>query len=379
MGESMPVMSCKEEGKPGYKYGESGKCYTYTEGDEEGRKRSKQKAYIQGAAISSRTGEPMHKEDAAVFQDMLEEEENLEKAINYDKFVDDGVGLIIEYPEEKKELAIKSAFEEVVNEIEKFNPNHGTDGRFSYSRQGGHGPVPEGGRAEAGELGSFNRCGGEAVNSQGQKVRGVQWISRDDQFKGGCHQYVVGDRASEDKAIAAAEADQKKYTSKGIDVADVHVATPSWKGKKVKDMTKEELAECKKAKREGGCPKLRKQIGFMKMDEEQHLVYGIVLVPDIEDLQGDIVSKEDIEAAAHDYLVNSRLIKAQHRAPTDAEVVESYITQQDLPMGRGVAPAGSWIMVTKVHSNAMWAAIKKGDITGYSIGGMGTREQIQEE
>jgi hypothetical protein len=33
-------------------------------------------------------------------------------------------------------------------------------------------------------------------------------------------------------------------------------------------------------------------------------------------------------------------------------------------------------MVTKIHSGAMWEAIKKGDITGYSIGGTGTREEM---
>ena len=366
----MPVMGCSNEGKPGYKYGESGKCYTYSEGDEEGRKRAKQKAYIQGAAISSRTGEPMHKEDAAIFQEILDETENLEKGINYDKFIDDGEGLIIEYPEDK--------------DVKKYNQNHDKEsGRFASGQPNHHGPIPQGDRgASAGELGSFNRCGGDAINSQGQKVRGVQWISRDDEFKGGCHQYVVGDRASEDAAIAAAEADQKKFTgqtSKGMDVQDVHVAGPSWKGKKRSEMTKEELEECKKARREGGCPKVHKEIGIIKMDDEQHLVYGLVLVPDVEDLQGDIVSKEDIEEAAHDYLVHSRLIKAQHRSPTDADVVESYVTPVDVQLGKGIAPAGSWIMVTKIHSNAMWDAIKKGDITGYSIGGIGTREPIQEE
>lgn len=357
----MPVMSCNEKGKPGYKYGESGKCYTYSEGDEEGRKRAKQKAYIQGAAISARTGEPMHKADAEMIQEILDEAENLEKAVDYGKFYDDGEGLIIEYPENKPAA-----------EVAKYNPNHDKEsGRFTS----GHGAP------SAGEGGSFNKCGG-GINSSGQKVSGVQWESRDGQFKGSCHQYVIGDRASEDKAIAAAKKDQAKYTGsseKGMDVQDIHVSGPSWKGKKRSEMTKEELEECKKARREGGCPKVRKEISFFKMDEEQRLVYGIVLVPDVEDLQGDIVSKEDIEAAAHDYLVNSRLIKAQHRAPTDADVVESYVSTVDIQMGKGIAPAGSWIMVTKVHSNAMWDAIKKGDITGYSIGGLGTREPIQEE
>jgi hypothetical protein len=170
---------------------------------------------------------------------------------------------------------------------------------------------------------------------------------------------------------------------KGIDVGDVHVDTPSWKGKKVCDMTKEEMDECKKSedykkyKREGGCPRVRKSVDLFKMDDEQHLVYGVVLVPDVEDLQGDVISKEEIQAAAHDYQVNSRLVKAHHRSPTDAEVVESYIAPVDIPLGGGIAPAGSWIMVTKVHSSKMWEAIKKGEVTGYSIGGMGEREKIE--
>jgi hypothetical protein len=260
----MPVQSCNEKGKPGYKYGESGACYTYSPGDESGRKKAKQKAFIQGAAIAARTGEKMEKEDASVFEDILDEVVNTEKA--FDKFVDDGEGLIIEYPED---------------------------------------------------------------------------------------------------------------TKKGIDVGDVHVATPSWKKKKPEDMTKEEKAECMKAKKRAeGCPKVKKSVPVMKMDEEQRLIYGVVLVPDVEDLQGDICSKEDIQAACHDYLVNSRLIKAQHRAPTDADVVECYIAPSDLLIGKGIVPEGSWMMVTKIHSNAMWEAVKKGDITGYSIGGRGTREEI---
>lgn len=52
----MPVMRCTREGKPGYRYGQSGHCYTYKTGDEAGRKRAKQKAIIQGTAIAARGG-----------------------------------------------------------------------------------------------------------------------------------------------------------------------------------------------------------------------------------------------------------------------------------------------------------------------------------
>jgi len=47
----MPVMRCQENGKPGYKYGESGKCYTYTPGNLKDEKQAKEKAIQQGLAI----------------------------------------------------------------------------------------------------------------------------------------------------------------------------------------------------------------------------------------------------------------------------------------------------------------------------------------
>jgi hypothetical protein len=49
----MPVQRCTEEGKPGYRWGKSGKCYTYSPRNEAARKRAKQKAYLQAAAIKA--------------------------------------------------------------------------------------------------------------------------------------------------------------------------------------------------------------------------------------------------------------------------------------------------------------------------------------
>lgn len=47
----MPVKRCQEDGKPGYKCGDAGKCYTYTPGDENGRKAAKESAVKQCIAI----------------------------------------------------------------------------------------------------------------------------------------------------------------------------------------------------------------------------------------------------------------------------------------------------------------------------------------
>jgi len=47
----MPVQKCQREGKPGYKWGEEGKCYIYTPNNEEEREQAKQKAINQGIAM----------------------------------------------------------------------------------------------------------------------------------------------------------------------------------------------------------------------------------------------------------------------------------------------------------------------------------------
>ena len=47
----MPVKTCVSEGKPGFKWGDEGKCYTYMPGNEEAKERAKKKALRQGRAI----------------------------------------------------------------------------------------------------------------------------------------------------------------------------------------------------------------------------------------------------------------------------------------------------------------------------------------
>lgn len=42
---------CRRGGKPGFKYGDEGVCYTYTEGDDESKKLAKKKARTQGALV----------------------------------------------------------------------------------------------------------------------------------------------------------------------------------------------------------------------------------------------------------------------------------------------------------------------------------------
>lgn len=117
---------------------------------------------------------------------------------------------------------------------------------------------------------------------------------------------------------------------------------------------------------------------FAKLDDEKMLVYGVVLVPDVEDLQEDIVSAEEVEKAAHGFLMKYRAAGEMHKSEAPAVPVESYIAPVDLDLG---APEpilkGSWVIVMKVMDATFWTdKIKAGVYTGFSIGGYSYREKI---
>lgn len=47
----MPIKECQDNGKPGLKWGDKGKCYTYTPNDATSRNKAKKDAIKQAIAI----------------------------------------------------------------------------------------------------------------------------------------------------------------------------------------------------------------------------------------------------------------------------------------------------------------------------------------
>ena len=109
----------------------------------------------------------------------------------------------------------------------------------------------------------------------------------------------------------------------------------------------------------------------------KQIVYCVVLEPDSEDSQGDIISADDIEKAAHEYMANYRQIFDSHVEKTDASPVESFIAPVDMVVQGEHIRKGSWVMAIKVQDASLWAAIEKGEVNGVSIGGYGTREALE--
>lgn len=121
------------------------------------------------------------------------------------------------------------------------------------------------------------------------------------------------------------------------------------------------------------------RVNIAKADNAQKLVYGVVLEPETVDAHQDKISEDEIQKSAHGYLVNYAIVRKQHDKISDADVVESYIAPCDFELEGQTVKKGSWIMVTKVHDDATWEEIQKGEITGYSVWGYANREEEGDE
>jgi len=132
----MPVNSCSDNGKPGYKWGDAGKCYTYAPGNDKSKTAAKRKALAQGIAIGDidiqraneitttsmgsgiknpQQGYPKKRKPKVkkVAEDLTQDEAMLAMALiaiaeKYGKFNEDGTGIWAGYepPEENDEREI---------------------------------------------------------------------------------------------------------------------------------------------------------------------------------------------------------------------------------------------------------------------------------
>ncbi len=108
---------------------------------------------------------------------------------------------------------------------------------------------------------------------------------------------------------------------------------------------------------------------------EQRFVLGVVLEPEIVDAQEDIYSPEEVRKVAHRFLEEFRGLGLMHQVSVNGQVkiVESYIALDDLRIGDEVVKKGTWLLGVHVLSDALWAQVKAGDFTGFSIGGSARR------
>ena len=127
---------------------------------------------------------------------------------------------------------------------------------------------------------------------------------------------------------------------------------------------------------------ITKKVPIFKANKAKQIVYCVVLSPEESDLQEDYMTAEDIEATAHNYMLNARKIGSMHEREIHAAPVESYIAPLDFEFdgGQQYGPQkvkkGAWIIGIKVFDPDEWAKVEDGTYQGVSVGGMGLRERL---
>lgn len=107
---------------------------------------------------------------------------------------------------------------------------------------------------------------------------------------------------------------------------------------------------------------------------EEHYVLGIVLEPEVEDLQGDIYSAEEVRKAAHHFMENHARLGLMHQKTldTEAKILESFLAPVDFDVNGQPIRKGTWLFGARIVSNELWEKVKSGEFTGWSIGGFGS-------
>ena len=112
---------------------------------------------------------------------------------------------------------------------------------------------------------------------------------------------------------------------------------------------------------------------IVKADAENHYVTGVVYEPMAEDSHGNFMTEAEITKAAYWFAKNGNKVDLQHSfVPLDgASVVESWIAKADFDIDGETIKKGTWLMTVEVADESVWEGIEKGEITGFSMGGLG--------
>ena len=117
---------------------------------------------------------------------------------------------------------------------------------------------------------------------------------------------------------------------------------------------------------------------IQKKDEDQQIVFGIVLEPGTMDAQKDIMTADNIEMVAHKWLskFQNRGLMHEKIINNQVEIYQSYIAPVEFKIGKEKIKKGTWLLMYHVLDPDLWMSIKAGELTGFSIGGLGTRTEL---
>jgi cation transport regulator ChaB len=123
---------------------------------------------------------------------------------------------------------------------------------------------------------------------------------------------------------------------------------------------------------------------IQKSDDELRVVYGWASVVEnadqtVVDWHDDVITVDDIVAAAHDYVTNSRKAKVMHNGGAIGHVVESLVFTKEIQdaLKINLGKVG-WFIGMKITDDEYYSRVKSGDYKMFSIGGRGMREELDD-
>lgn len=134
-------------------------------------------------------------------------------------------------------------------------------------------------------------------------------------------------------------------------------------------------------KAENGSADFLSNGSILKCDAENHYITGIVYEPMTEDAHGNYMTEDEIRKAAYWFTKNGNQIDIQHEfQPIEgATVVESWIEKADCEIEGQPIKKGTWLMTVEISDNEdVWQAVEKGELTGFSMGGVGKYSEVDD-
>ena len=154
-------------------------------------------------------------------------------------------------------------------------------------------------------------------------------------------------------------------------------------GAQCRDVEGDAVAAKRDAAPAGGADGWSIPFKVAKADAEQGLVFGWASVVEkdgalVIDKQGDAILPADLEKAAYDFVLTARQHGDMHQNIGTGQCVESMVFTKDKQAALGVdlGLVGWWVGF-KIHDADTRAAIKRGELPEFSIGGSGRRVEME--
>ena len=126
-------------------------------------------------------------------------------------------------------------------------------------------------------------------------------------------------------------------------------------------------------KQEGGQAQFATTARIVKVDDATHYITGIAYEPLAEDAHGNFMTEPEIRKAAYWFAKNGDKVDIQHsfEKAEGLSVVENYVAPCDMTIGETPVIKGTWIITVECANDEVWQAVQKGELTGFSMGGVG--------